>query len=107
MKVVYTATAQRHIAGQLTYLIDRGASGPAKRLRGRIRSFVTGFLARYPRASRSIPDRDLFETWIPDTPYVLLYRVDDANNTLTVLALFHAAQDRSKFVPKEALIYRR
>ena len=99
MKVVYTQTARRHIDAQLTYLIDKGAAAPARRLRQRITSFVTDFLARHPRACRYIDERDIFETWIPRTPYVILYRVDEGTDTLTVLALFHAAQDRSNFNP--------
>ena len=97
MKVVYTTTARRQISAQLTYLVEQGAATTAKRFRVRIQSFVTDFLVRHPRASRYVLERDLFETWIPNTPYVLFYRVDTANNSLTVLALFHAAQDRSRF----------
>ena len=100
MIILYTQTARRHIASQLGYLIDRGATRAAKRLQGRIRFFVTGFLARHPRASRFILEKELYESWIPNTPYVLLYRIDASNKTLTVLALFHAAQDRSQFDPE-------
>lgn len=99
MKVVYTPTARRQIEAQLTYLVDRNATRAAERLRNRITSFVTGFLVRHPRASRFIAERNLFETWIPRTPYVVLYRVDDSADTLTVLALFHSAQDRTTFTP--------
>ena len=98
MKVVYTPTARRHIETQLTFLIDKGAAAPARRLRHRITSFVTDFLARHPRACRHIDERDIFETWIPRTPYVIIYRVNASDDTLTVLALFHAAQDRSDFI---------
>ena len=99
MKVVYTAVARRHIASQIGHLVDQGAVAPARRLRTRIASFVKNFLARHPRASRHIPERDIYETWIPRTPYVILYRVDDASDTLTILALFHTSQDRSRFAP--------
>ena len=99
MKVVFTPTARRQIEAQLAYLVDRSATRAAERLRNRITSFVTGFLVRYPRASRFIAERSLFETWIPRTPYVVLYRVDDSAVTLTVLALFHRAQDRTTFTP--------
>ena len=98
MKVVYTPTARHHIEAQLTYLINKGAAAPARRLRQRITSFVTDFLARHPRACRYIDERDIYETWIPRTPYVIIYRVSESNDTLTVLALFHAAQDRSEFI---------
>ena len=99
MKVASTQTARDHIAGQLAYLINRGALAPAGRLRERIQLFIHDFLCRYPRASRYIEERDLFESWIPRTPYVVLYRIDSATDTLIVLALFHSAQDRSQFTP--------
>lgn len=99
MKVVYTDTARRHIASQIGYLVDQGAVGPARRLRSRIAPFVKNFIARHPRASRHIPEHDIYETWIPRTPYVILYRVDVPSDTLTILALFHTSQDRSHFAP--------
>lgn len=99
MKVVYTPTARRHIAGQIGYLLDQGAARPAKRLRTRITAFVRDFLARHPRTGRPIPEQDCYESSIPRTPYVVIYRIDVASDTLTVLALFHAAQDRSHYVP--------
>ena len=102
MKVVYTPTARRHIETQLAYLIDKGAAAPARRLRHRITSFVTDFLARHPRACRYIGERDIFETWIPRTPYVIIYRVSEKSDTLTVLALFHAARDRTNFNPPKS-----
>ena len=93
MKVVYTQTARRHIDAQLTYLIDKGAAAPARRLRQRITSFVTDFLARHPRACRYIDERDIFETWIPRTPYVILYRVDEHSKTVTVLLVTEGHRD--------------
>ncbi len=99
MNVVYTDTARRHIASQIGYLVDQGAAAPARRLRSRINSFVRNFIARHPRASRHITELDIYETWIPRTPYVFMYRLDDASNTVTILALFHTSQDRSRFAP--------
>lgn len=99
MKVVYTETARRHIASQVGYLVDQGAVAPARRLRSRINSFVRNFIAPHPRASRLITELDIYETWIPRTPYVIMYRLDDASNTVTILALFHTSRDRSRFAP--------
>lgn len=99
MKVVYTTTSRRHIANQIGYLLEQGAARPAKRLRTRITSFIRDFLARHPRTGRPIPEHDCFESYIPRTPYVVMYRIDAASDTLTVLALFHTAQDRSRFQP--------
>ena len=68
MKVVYTATARRHIAILLGYLIEQGAAKPAARLRRRITAFITDVVARYPRAAPHIAEADLRECWIPRTP---------------------------------------
>ena len=96
MKVIYTATARRHIASQIGYLIDQGAPRPAARLRRRIADFITNFVARYPRAAPYIRELDIHECWIPRTPYMLQYRIDAEADTVIILALFHSAQDRRR-----------
>ena len=50
MRIIYTDTARRHIASQIGYLIDQGATVPAQRLRARITSFTQKFVARKPLA---------------------------------------------------------
>lgn len=99
MKVVYTASARRHVASQIGYLIDQGATRAARRLKARIIGFIRTFVARHPRAGTHIPEHDIYETWIPRTPYVVIYRIDEASDTIIVLALFHTSQDRSRFRP--------
>jgi plasmid stabilization system protein ParE len=99
MRIVYTTTARRHIASQIGYLVQQRAARPAKRLRARITEFIRGFLARHPKAGRYIGEHDIYESWIPRTPYVVMYRLDADTRTLTVLALFHSSQDRSHFKP--------
>ena len=94
MNVEYTSTARRHIAAQIGFLIDRGAVRAARRLRSRIDNFIQGFVARHPRASRYIPQDEVYETWIPRTPYVLIYKFEPTRDTVTILALFHTSQDR-------------
>ena len=69
---------------------------PATRLRRRIADFITDVVDRYPRAAPYIPEGDIHESWIPRTPYVLQYRIDSANDTVVILALFHHAQDRAR-----------
>lgn len=39
----------------------------------------------------------MYESWIARTPFVVIYRVDDEAEVITVLALFHHAQDRAEF----------
>ena len=99
MKVVYTDTARRHIASKIGYLVDQGARYPAKRLKSRILVFIRTVLAAHPGAGYHIAEHDIYESWIPDTPYVVIYRVDKSKRQLVVLALFHSSQDRSRFKP--------
>ena len=99
MRIVYTPAARRQIANQIGYLIDQGAIRPAKRLRTRITAFVRDFLARHPRIGRPIPEHDCYESAIPRTPYIVIYRIDGSTDTLIVLALFHGSQERSGFRP--------
>jgi len=100
MKIVYTATANAHISSQIRYLLDRGAPQAGKRLFHRIKSHVRDVIAAYPNAGRKVVEQDLFEAWIPRTRLVVLYRVDEARGVLTVLAVFHASQNRSLFDPE-------
>lgn len=101
MKVVYTPTAARQIESQIAYLVSQGAGRAAVAARQRITTFVSDFLAIYPRTGRLIPEKEIYEIWIPRTRYILFYRVED-EDTLRVLALFHSAQDRSTFTVEES-----
>jgi plasmid stabilization system protein ParE len=61
--------------------------------------FIEVSLEAHPRAGKLLPRPNLYESWIPKTPFVVFYRVDDDADTVWMLALFHAAQDRSDFDP--------
>ena len=102
MKVVYTPTAARQIESQIAYLVSRQAEAAARRARTRITSFVVDFLSVHPRAGKSLPEKGIWEIWIPRTKYVLFYRIEPGD-TLRVLALYHTSQDRSRFDPKSVL----
>jgi plasmid stabilization system protein ParE len=96
MRVVYTPTAVRHIESQLEYLMSKRADRAAVAARRRITTFISDFLTRYPRTGRLIPERNVYEIWIPGTRYVIFYRVEPGD-VLRILALFHTSQDRSTF----------
>jgi hypothetical protein len=40
------------------------------------------------------PEWDLYEVVIPRTPFIAIYRIDESAEVLTIVALFHYAQDR-------------
>jgi plasmid stabilization system protein ParE len=100
MKVVYTPTAVRQIENQLAYLVSKGAERAAVAARNRITTFINEFLAVYPRTGRLIPDKQIYEIWVPRSRYVIFYRVE-GEDTLRILGLFHTAQERSGFTAED------
>ena len=98
MQVVYAKTAARQIESQIAYLVSQHAEAAARRARAGIQSFIADFRARHPRAGTPIPEKGIYEAWIPRTKYVLLYRIE-GDDVLRVLALYHTSQDRSGFDP--------
>lgn len=48
----------------------------------------------FPRLGVYRAERDLYEVVIPRTPFIAIYRINEAADVLTVMALFHYAQDR-------------
>jgi plasmid stabilization system protein ParE len=84
--------AQANLANQIDYLNDRGAFDAADRLATRLEAFLANFLCSHPATGRYIPERDLWEVWIPRTRLVLWYRFTD--NHLQVVRIWHTAQDR-------------
>ncbi len=56
-------------------------------------------LASHPRTARYVPEIDAYESWVSKTPFIVFFRLDGTADTLTVLAIFHHAQDRAAFDP--------
>jgi plasmid stabilization system protein ParE len=93
MKVVLSAEASDRLEDQVRYIQNSGAPAAADRLRLRVLDFLENHLAHFPRTGTHIPDRDLWETWIPGTRLVIWYRVKDRQ--LDVVTVWHTAQERS------------
>ena len=94
MKIVIAPRARRDLANQLGYLVDHGATRAAHRLERRLTSFLNNTVARYPRTGTFIAQRDLWESWVPDTRLVIWYRF--TAHELQVVRVWHASQDRQK-----------
>jgi plasmid stabilization system protein ParE len=60
----------------------------------RVRRFLFEALAAHPRTGVYRSGRDVYEIVIPRTRFVAFYRIDIAADLLTVVAVFHHAQDR-------------
>jgi plasmid stabilization system protein ParE len=101
MKVVLSARIEADIANQLQFGINRFGRSVAERTFARVDRFLFQFLPASPYTGKYLEDRDIYEVWIAKTPFVIFYRVDGELDTITVLALFHHAQDRDRFDPEE------
>jgi len=101
VKVVLSARVEADIARQFQFGIDRFGRSVAERTFARVDEFLFQFLAASPYTGKYIDDRDIYEVWIAKTPFVVFYRVDVERDTITVLALYHHAQDRAWFEPQE------
>jgi plasmid stabilization system protein ParE len=97
MKVVYTDRFKLKLAEIFEVGLERFGPSTAERTFKRIITHVEEFLAEYPRTGRWRPEIACFYAWIPDTPFVVFYRL--RGDTFEVLALFHHAQDTQKFDP--------
>lgn len=95
MKVRLSARVEAEIARHFDYGVDHYGQLAAERTFQRLDRFITRTLAEFPRIGTIRSGTGLHETWVPRTPFVLIYRVDETADSLTVLALFHHAQDRS------------
>jgi plasmid stabilization system protein ParE len=99
MRVIVTPRAETDIDHHYEWGVARFGDNVAKATFGRVRRFIELSLEAHPRAGKHLPDRNLYEAWIPRTPFVIFYRLDEAAETVWVLALFHTSQDRSDFDP--------
>src|SRR4029078_1589255 len=99
MKVVLSARVEADIANQLQYGVDRFGPRVAERTFSRVYRFLFEFLPAYPYSGNYVDERNVYEVWIARTPFVIFYRVE--SDTITVLALFHHAQNWAAFDPDE------
>ena len=100
MKVVVTPRAEADIEHQHTWGVRRYGKHTADRTYRRVAQFIEGTIAHRPRTGSCIKPPDIYESWIPRTPSIVYYRVEDATDTVWVLALLHHAQDRRDFDPE-------
>jgi plasmid stabilization system protein ParE len=94
MRVVLSERVERELERHFAYGVEKFGNLVAERTFRRVRRFLFESLAAYPRIAVYRAGHDIFEAIVPRTPFVVLYRIDDASATLTVVAFFHHAQDR-------------
>jgi plasmid stabilization system protein ParE len=96
MKVIVTPRAEDDIANNYAWGQRAFGKPVADRTFARLRKFIEVSLASHPRAGRPQLDENLYESWVPRTPFIVFYRVDNPAQTVWVLAIFQHAQDRSQ-----------
>ena len=101
MRLIITPRAQAQIDHQIEYGITRYGRQTSERTFARVERFLTESLAVFPRAGTLLPDVGLFQTIVPRTPFVVIYRIEDQHDIVRVLGFFHYAQDQTKFDPDE------
>lgn len=88
----FTAEAEARLEDQVRYLIDQDAHQVTNALLHRVTDFIERLLCVRPAIGKYLPERQLYEFWIPRTRLVLWYRYDDT--TVTIISIWHTAQDR-------------
>lgn len=97
MKVEFSPEALERLEAQIAFVRDANAHDAATRLRLRVMSFLTNYLAHYPRTGRALDDRGLWEIWIPGTRLILWYRID--KDRVLVATVWHTSQNRRPSKP--------
>ena len=92
MNIVIAPRARRELGNQLGYLVDRGAIARARWLEQRLTHYLAHTVAPYPRTGTFLAHRDLWEMWVPRTPFVVWYRFSETE--LQIVRLWNAAQNR-------------
>ena len=99
MRVVYSARVEVELEGYLAAGIDRFGRRVAEITFNRIDRSLKTTLARQPYLGRFMPERRVYRYVILRTPFVAYYHVGVGAHEITILAVFHGAQDRAEFEP--------
>ena len=92
MKIVISPRGRRDLANQLGYLVDQGAAAAATRLERRLTRYIEDTIANFPRTGDYIPERQLWEMWVPRTKMVIWYRF--TADELQIVQVWHTSQNR-------------
>ena len=95
MKVVLSPRVEAELVGHFEFGVAR--FGPTERTFAKVRRFIFESLPEHPHAAIYHPERDVFEHFIPNTPFIIFYRLNVEADEAIVLAIFHHSQDRSSF----------
>ena len=94
MRIILSRRVEAELEHHFTYGVEKFGRHVAERTFARIRRFLFTSLSAFPYTGVFHSEREIYEAAIPRTPFVVFYRIDAAADVLTVVALFHGAQDR-------------
>jgi plasmid stabilization system protein ParE len=89
----FAPSASAALSRQIDHLISVHALQAARALESRVQTFISGTLCHFPFAGTHIPERDLYECWIPGTLMIVWYQVTD--NEIMIAMFWHTAQNRN------------
>lgn len=92
MRLRFSRYAYKHLA-QIRAYIATHRPLTAELVRGRILESIRS-LQEVPRLGRSGRKQGTRELVVPGLPYIIVYIIDDTDDTLVILGIFHAARER-------------
>jgi len=95
VRVRWLVRARRELRAQRDYIARDRPAVAARIVRNALATIAR--LAEYPYYGRAAPwdkSKRLRELPIPRTPFVVVYEVDEANETVIILRVVHGAQRR-------------
>ena len=99
MKVAYSERVEVELETYLREGIARFGRRVAESTFQKILHALNVTLGEQPYLGRLLPSRDVHRHVIARTPFVAHYHLDIVADEITVLAIFHGAQDRTEFEP--------
>jgi plasmid stabilization system protein ParE len=94
MRIVLSARVEAELERHFLRGVEKFGRPVAERTFKRVRRFLFETLAAFPRIGVYRARLNVYEVVIPRTPFIAFYRVEQAVDAVTVVALFHYAQDR-------------
>jgi toxin ParE1/3/4 len=92
VKLRYTARARLHLDTIAEFLAERNPSAAARV--GRRIQEVVQLLCEFPYMGHEGALPGTREMTVPGVPYIIVYRLAPADETLTILGIYHSAQRR-------------
>ncbi len=93
-RVRFSPAAAEALDNQIEYLISRRALPAARALERRVHAYIRDTLCYFPFMGKHVPERNVYESWIPGTKLVVWYTV--SNDEIVIAMIWHTSQDRCR-----------